>query len=231
MAEPGTSRFNALLAGGTTLVAIVASVVNIWLTVRNQAIEDRVKERGLAIQDLEAEIKRGQAELDKSRERTDRYKFVQGLLPDLVGADAQKQILTINVIRLTLTEEEAERLFAGFARSDDAELRKAGQVAIEDIKVERRQKSSSASDLERSGFQNLIAGQYEQALADFAEAEKVYPEYHNVAEIARLLRREQQSLSDPEARERVLRRILAEYSWGMSPELKSRLGERAGAGG
>jgi hypothetical protein len=233
MADSGTSapsRLNALLASGTTLVAIVASLVNVWLTVQSQQIQKEVQKREEELQNLESEIKRGQAALEQSKERTERYRFVQGLLPDLIGADAQRQVLTINVIRLTLTEEEAERLFAGFARSGDAELQKAGEVAIADIQVERTQRSS-ARELERSGFENLIAGRYDAAVADFAEAEKTYPTYHNVAEISLLLRQEQRNLSNPEARQQVLGTILKQYSWGMEEDIQAQLRDKARGGG
>lgn len=91
--------------------------------------------------------------------------------------------------------------------------------------------AKDAPALERQGFEALLANDIPAAREAFAAAESAWPEYHNVAEIHRLLQQAGNRLdvgerSLPEAIFRsVLQRILTEYSWGMPAGIKARMQE------
>lgn len=80
-----------------------------------------------------------------------------------------------------------------------------------------------ASALERRGFLGLIEGDDEAALAAFEAAEEVYPTFHQVYGIGRLIRAEREALASEASRRRVLARIVAEYAWGAPADLLERL--------
>jgi hypothetical protein len=73
--------------------------------------------------------------------------------------------------------------------------------------------TASAPEAERAGFDALLARDHAAALAAFRRAENAWPDYHNVAEIRRLLERARPT-SDAEWR-RLYAKILADYVWGM----------------
>lgn len=74
-----------------------------------------------------------------------------------------------------------------------------------------------ARELERLGFEQLLARDLLGARKSFAGAARAWPEYHNVAEIERLLRGDRQGLSEGSdaAWLDLYRTILTRYSWGM----------------
>ncbi len=82
-----------------------------------------------------------------------------------------------------------------------------------------------AGAAERRGFEALLARDAAAALAAFDEARRIWPEYHNVAEIGRAIRRYGNSLADPRspAWQQLYREILTQYSWGMPEDLRPRL--------
>ena len=82
---------------------------------------------------------------------------------------------------------------------------------------------TTASRREREGFELLLAGRYDSAIAAFAAAEAAYPTYHQVYEIGRLLRRNRNELADPATRGRIIRQIVDEYAWGAPEDLLSQL--------
>lgn len=87
-----------------------------------------------------------------------------------------------------------------------------------------RTRFQEASSLEKQGFEALIDSAYEQAVSSFSSADDVYPTFHNVHEIAKLLRRNLAQLDDPstepQTRRVILDTILRDYSWGMPSSAK-----------
>lgn len=86
--------------------------------------------------------------------------------------------------------------------------------------------TESASDLELKGFGFLFERNFEAALAAFKKAEKLYPDFHNVAEIRRLLEEKRSELNDPQqpmAWKDVYRSVREKYSWRLSSEIKRKL--------
>jgi hypothetical protein len=84
-------------------------------------------------------------------------------------------------------------------------------------------REARAAAAERRGFEALIDHDAEAAFAAFEEARLIWPEYHNVAELARALRNSQDRLAAPEspAWTQLYRDILTQYSWGLPPDLRA----------
>ena len=81
---------------------------------------------------------------------------------------------------------------------------------------------ASAATLERDGFPARGDRDVDKAIANFARAKSLYPDYHNVSEIHDLLVAHQADLRDPNSPswERAFRQIVAEFSWGMPAEFR-----------
>lgn len=98
----------------------------------------------------------------------------------------------------------------------------ARQAAIE---AESRQASRAtlAAAAERRGFEALLDRDVDAAIAAFEEARDIWPEYHNVAEIARALRKRRDALAALGAEDwsELYRDILTRYSWGLPDDLRS----------
>jgi len=90
--------------------------------------------------------------------------------------------------------------------------------------------ASEAPNLEWKGFAALLDGDLRAANDAFRAAEKAWPEYHNVAELARatgkLLQPGQpgeDGILGPVALKRLYEVVLRDYSWGMPAALKARM--------
>lgn len=78
-----------------------------------------------------------------------------------------------------------------------------------DVNLEKAKAKESA------GFNYLLKRDLKNALASFQEAENAYPSYHNVYELSKLLRRQNEN-PDWKA---IYREIATQYRWGMSAEM------------
>lgn len=85
-------------------------------------------------------------------------------------------------------------------------------------------KKSAAEAAERSGFENLISGNYSAALEAFTLAEKIYPDYHNVFEISNALRKAlADGKIDANEKQNLLKSIRNNWSWGAPKDLLEKL--------
>ena len=85
-------------------------------------------------------------------------------------------------------------------------------------------REAHAAAAERRGFEALIAHDVAAAAAAFEEARTAFPDYHNVAELARALRKREDSLADAgdaAAWTELYREILTKYSWGLPADLRA----------
>lgn len=86
-----------------------------------------------------------------------------------------------------------------------------------------------AADWELKGFDSLVHKDTEAALHAFSSAEKLWPSYHNVSEIRKLLEKNRSALNaapkegKSEAWSSVYRTITTVYSWGIPPDIKNQL--------
>lgn len=86
-------------------------------------------------------------------------------------------------------------------------------------------RTQQAAAAERRGFEALLERDVAAAIAGFDDARRVWPDYHNVAELGRALRNRRDELADPASPEwpQLYREILTRYSWGMPDDLRSAL--------
>lgn len=110
-----------------------------------------------------------------------------------------------------------------------AELRQAAPPAAAEPPGARP--PATARDWEIAGFSYLLEKKIAPAVAAFSQAEKLWPDYHNVAEIRRLLIQNQDALrsaADPAWNE-LYRKILSQFSWGMPADARQQMQQRIGA--
>jgi hypothetical protein len=79
-----------------------------------------------------------------------------------------------------------------------------------------------AAAFERAGFQAILDRRLDDAIAAFESAREVWPDYHNVAEIADYLTQVKATARplDDAGWAGIDRTILSRYSWGMPAELR-----------
>lgn len=141
-------------------VGVIGSLVTITLTIWNTHTKSEIDKRQESLKELEVRLKERSTGLEESRERVDRYKWVLGLFPDLNEKDARKKNFTIGLVRLALTKDEAEQLFAGLQTSSDKELQSLGQSGItaiqnEPIGILVSQINASSADVRKSAVATL----------------------------------------------------------------------------
>ncbi|KAF7781718.1 hypothetical protein PRUB_b1034 [Pseudoalteromonas rubra] len=76
---------------------------------------------------------------------------------------------------------------------------------------------------ERAGFNAILARDASEALSQFSAAKAIWPDYHNVSEIKRLLSKQMNQLNDSQspAWQAVFDTILMQYSWGMPDDIRA----------
>lgn len=82
-----------------------------------------------------------------------------------------------------------------------------------------------AKSLEKEAFDLLLIKNINGAIAKFDECEIIFPGFHSIYEINKLLKAEKSKLTNPEAQkwEEVYSSILKHYSWQLSDEIIDRL--------
>ena len=128
MSDPSGVRthVSAWLALASTAVTIVVTGINAYWsnesTKKAQALNALVAER-------EQDLKLAQQTLEASKDRMSRFGFVQDLMPQLLSTDIGQQTVAINLIRLSLTTDEAAAFFKGLEISNSPQLAIAGERA------------------------------------------------------------------------------------------------------
>jgi len=86
-------------------------------------------------------------------------------------------------------------------------------------------KSSSAKEFEKRGFESLISKDIEESIISFRQAEDSYNGYHNCYEISNYLIRNKSELSNPNSPlwNELYNKILTDWSWGLSKETKQKI--------
>jgi tetratricopeptide (TPR) repeat protein len=205
-------------------IGLVSSAVTVVLTIYNAQLNQKIQETELQLKQVETDLKRRAQDLDVLKEKTSRYQFVNQLLPDLLKKDKAQVTLTTNLITLALTDEEARKLFDGLQASREKDVQEVGRLGSASL-ASQRDTLRSAQAHEAAAFEALVRGDYKTALSEFEEAERVYPTFHQAYEIARLLRRNLSSISEPAIRKSVLKQIVTQLSYGAPPEYLQKLEE------
>lgn len=115
-------------AGIFPWVASISTLVTLSLTVLNAYWSNEIRA-------LEGELKKQQITLDEENARLARYTFVQGLLDDLLSQEEAQKNLTVNLVSLALSNEEAKKLFSGFASSDNKQVENVGNIGLSTLKI------------------------------------------------------------------------------------------------
>lgn len=117
-------------------IGIITTVITILLTVYNTYTKSRIDDTERRLREIEVGIKEKAQELEEAKERVARYNWIRGLLSDLDESNPKKRSFTLNLIRLALTQDEAEQMFAGFQASSDKALQASGQDGMFSIQNE-----------------------------------------------------------------------------------------------
>lgn len=88
-------------------------------------------------------------------------------------------------------------------------------------------KYDEALRLEAKAYDALLRGDAREAIQSLEEAEKVYPSFHTVSEVAQLLRRNEGQFSEPMVQEQVIKDVLKNHSWKLPPEVIERLEDKS----
>jgi hypothetical protein len=98
-----------------------------------------------------------------------------------------------------------------------------GTAAVKILEDRDIQKTTSsiqiASDKEREGFQNLVNGEYDNAIRAFMDAENALHGYHCVYELSRLLKTRRKDFADPKKKRDIFQQIDRKYGFGAPTDL------------
>ena len=227
---------------GTVAVSVLTAVLN-W-QIQNKRLESEIiaKENEFVAQfitqaiDKDLEMRRDFAEyftrVSPSKNARDRWDSYRTWVARQLQAANEKEleIAQLRETRARLNEEIAS-LADSKARLSKAQeydqiqsklmIRQQELASIRSDATIKKADFSAASQLERQGFELLLSRDFLGAQQSFEAAERAYPEFHQVYEIAQLLRREQSRLSEPEVQKRVLTRIISDYGWKAPADLLS----------
>ncbi|ALU45370.1 hypothetical protein [Pseudoalteromonas rubra] len=83
-------------------------------------------------------------------------------------------------------------------------------------------RKAQVDQYERAGFNAILARDVSEALSQFSAAQAIWPDYHNVSEIKRLLSKQKNQLQDSQntAWQAVFDTVLTQYSWGMPDDIR-----------
>lgn len=118
---------------------------------------------------------------------------------------------------------------AGRALADARQINQRGLEGLQAVDINSSPRAgrnaSLAAAKEKEGFQKLIDGDYDRAASAFQESENAYHGYHQVFELAELIRSRKNDLADPTRRKEVFRLIVKEYSYGAPAALLRQIEE------
>lgn len=147
-------------------MGIVSTVVTVLLTTANAywsrqiaATDQRLRDKAAELEEKKLDLQVREFGLSEGKERMARYTFVQSLFPSLLNdKDPGHRTLSINLINLALTPNEAERLFDGLKASSDKRAQQVGAegsdlVALTELVAKV---NAAARDLRVGAVEQLI---------------------------------------------------------------------------
>lgn len=160
---------------------------------------------------------------------------------DLAKAEFEKLQLGLNEIKNSVTEAQQSAVSVQTQNTlKDVEqkinsLEQTTQASVDTLDKSEsaattnfRGKLATAKEKEREGFQNLLDGNYDDAIKSFQESEDSLNGYHSAYEIARLLRDNKHKLVDPAEKKEVYKTIANEHAYGAPPDLLKKVKVIAG---
>lgn len=185
MSQPTSS----VLSNVTKWLAIISTVLTIGLTALNAYWSRQVSETETEIKLQAADLERQRLELDAGKEKLSRYTFVQNLLSGVLTQDATQKNLTINLINLALTEQEAQQLFAGLQASNDENTRNVGAIGSDVVALTNLilQMNDAAKENRIGAVEQLIAKYRENPSAvDLAVQQLEFPQVNSLSASGRI---------------------------------------------
>lgn len=179
--------------------------------------------------------------LQEKKSEVQQLELAHSMLPKLFSEETHLALATQKLLNSVLQDEDLkieiqeiieenlqEKLRNLPSNQREIESEKIIQAAerVKSPLFEKLTKYESALRSERQGFQYLIDADYEKAIKSFEEAEKTYPTFHQVYDIATLLKNNLNSLDDPNTRRQVTKIIVDEMSWKAPEELLAQLREQ-----
>jgi hypothetical protein len=160
------------------LVGTLGSAITILLTLWNAHTKQLIDEQEQELKAFEARLKERSAGIEESKERVERYKWVLSLLPSLTEEDANKRSFTVALVRLALTRDEAEQLFAGLQQSGSQQVRRAAQQGITELQnqdlVRLVSQINADSADERKAATGRLLREYKSSAAAIAQVIGLY---------------------------------------------------------
>jgi tetratricopeptide (TPR) repeat protein len=177
-------------------------------------LQKDLKKTAQDIDSLHAENKRLYTENLEIKSRLDNLLLEQQKSGQNV--EAARKLLAQEKDRAKKDAEESNRVYQD-----------AKQRITQSQKLVSKPRVKIAKKFETAGFENLINDRFDESLEDFEKAYEAYPEYHNVEEISKLLRKNIKGLNDISRREQtqidVYRPILEKYSWEIPDDIKQEM--------
>ncbi len=140
------------------------------------------------------------------------------------GAGAASPEITEDIeAKLASLERNLSREIAEVQQARDVEQRAQRSLPAPQTRAPTESsRAERAAAAELRGFQALAERNLAAAREAFDRAYEIWPEYHNVDEIRRLLNQRRDELADPDsaAWPQLYRAIMTRYSWGLPEELR-----------
>lgn len=163
MAEQGESATlgtKSLVERLGFLIGVIGPLITLVLTVVNTYTKYQIDAQESRLKNLELTLRERTTGIEESKERVERYKWVLTLLPSLTEEDVTNRNFTVALVRLALTREEAEQLFASLQALPNQELKQVGQqglTSIENQELNRLvlQMNANSADERISAVQRL----------------------------------------------------------------------------
>lgn len=161
-----------------------------------------------------------QTELDEQKE------LLQQIIEDPSTGGQTQEYATKALSRLNLVQREVNSEISSIQQAvRPSEQTIQYQLQTDQLNKRIASNEAKAQALELEGFMYLVQKNAKAALQAFTEAEDLWPEYHNVAEIRALLQKNIRLLDSPESPQwkKIYDTILENYSWGMPAEMRKEI--------
>jgi len=204
-----------------SLLAVVTDQPDLqkWAIEQQESLSQKIT--GLKAQLEDKKKKEGElaGQLQKSQEEIADLRRLQLEKPDETE-EIQERILKAksNAVEINTSMQQVQQNVVQLSQ------RIGSPVASESDRATRFKR---ATQKEREGFEYLLAGEYDRAIEAFEDAEVIYPSFHQVYEIRRLLRGNRSKLDIPNERRKIFDKIVKKYSWEMPQDLLLELKKKA----
>lgn len=134
-------------------------------------------------------------------------------LAQFAGFEQKLKDIQVEIAKAGATKESIAKATEDLQNSTQKFARSNAETALVlSTPINKTHDIGTARELEIKGFDLLIAGDFEGALAAFSGSENANNSYHHAYEISRLLRQNRAQFSDQAVRKNILQTITSRYS-------------------